>query len=132
MATKKELIKNLDWVTEKISSQVWTLNLGTLATTWSLLIVSNRSEGINLTIRNAVWIFVPCLLSLICEMGQYLSGYWLERHLLTDMETHHREEFHYPTGHFLYKMRRGLFAAKITLTVAAAAILVFMLFEKFV
>jgi hypothetical protein len=30
MATKDNLLSELNWVTEKISSQVWTLNLGTL------------------------------------------------------------------------------------------------------
>jgi hypothetical protein len=127
MATKKELIANLDWVTEKISSQVWTLNLGTLATTWSLLIASKPSDSVHLSIRSATWIFVPCLLSLICEMGQYLSGYCLERHLLSEMEDTDRNDFQYPKDSFLYKMRQRLFVSKIVLTVFAAAILVSIL-----
>ena len=40
MATKEDVLKELNWVTEKISSLVWTVNLSTLATTWSLLIGS--------------------------------------------------------------------------------------------
>ena len=43
MPTKDDLLSELDWVTEKISSQVWTLNVGTLGTTWSLLIADRFS-----------------------------------------------------------------------------------------
>ena len=43
MQSKKALLTELDWLTEKISSQVWTLNLGTLATTWSLLIAAENN-----------------------------------------------------------------------------------------
>jgi hypothetical protein len=45
MAVKENLLKDLDWVTEKISSQVWTLNLGTLGTTWSLLITTSVPDN---------------------------------------------------------------------------------------
>jgi len=130
MATKKELIANLDWVTEKISGQVWKLNLGILATTWSLIIASNPSDKVHLTTRTAIWILVPCLLSLICEMGQYLSGYCLERRLLLDMEQNNKNEFQYPKDNPLYKMRQWLFGAKIVLTLSAAAVLIFILAGK--
>jgi hypothetical protein len=43
MPKKADLISELDWITNKISSQVWTLNLGTLGTTWSLLIAERFS-----------------------------------------------------------------------------------------
>lgn len=130
MATKKDLLADLNWVTEKISSQVWTLNLGTLATTWSLLIASKPSESVRLTTQNAVWIFVPCLLSLLCEMGQYLSGYRLAHQLLLDLERTNKDEFKYPTDSYLYKMRHILFISKIVLTVLAAAVLVLTLFKN--
>ena len=40
MPQKSELYAELNWITEKISSQVWTLNLGVLGTTWTLLIAT--------------------------------------------------------------------------------------------
>lgn len=48
MATKKELLDELDWLTDKISTQIWTLNLGTLATTWSLLIAGGSVEKLRI------------------------------------------------------------------------------------
>jgi hypothetical protein len=86
MATKADLLSELNWVTEKISSQVWTLNLGTLGTTWSLLIATAVPETIRFTPRNAVWVVIPSLLSLLCEMGQVLAAYSLDRKLLKKME----------------------------------------------
>jgi hypothetical protein len=103
MATKDDLRSELNWITEKISSQVWTLNLGTLGTTWSLLIVSGLPTGLRFTTRNAIWVFIPSLLSLLCEMGQYLCGYFLARRLLNDMEENNTTEFQYP------KMAAALF-----------------------
>jgi len=123
--TKNDLISELDWITNKISSLVWTLNVGALGTTWSLLI-ANR-----FTFRNAIWIFVPCILSILCEMGQYLCGYRLANRLLREMEREKRTEFEYPTADPLYKARDRFFFWKIVLAIAAGVILLFTLFQKF-
>jgi hypothetical protein len=47
MASKDDLLKELNYLTEKISTLVWTLNLGALGLTWSLLITSGV-EGVRL------------------------------------------------------------------------------------
>jgi hypothetical protein len=131
MATKENLLTDLAKVTDKISSQVWTLNLGTLGTTWSLLIASGLPENIRFSTRNAIWVFVPCLFSLLCEMGQYLSAYFLDRKLLFEMEQNNSTEFHYRTDDALWRAREGLFHAKIVLTIAAAGILAYTLIRKY-
>jgi CDP-diglyceride synthetase len=123
--TKNDLISELDWITNKISSLVWTLNVGALGTTWSLLIASR------FTFRNAIWIFVPSILSILCEMGQYLSGYRLADRLLRKMEQENLTQFEYPTGDLLYKAREFFFVWKIVFAIAAGVILLFTLFHKF-
>ena len=123
--TKNDLISELDWITNKISSLVWTLNVGALGTTWSLLI-ANR-----FTFNNAIWIFVPAILSILCEMGQYLSGYRLADRLLREMERDNRTEFEYPTADPLYKARDFFFVWKTVFAIAAGVILLFTLFQKF-
>jgi len=125
MAKKADLLSELDWITNKISSLVWTLNVGALGTTWSLLIASR------FTFRNAIWIFVPSILSILCEMGQYLSGYRLANRLLREMERENRTEFEYPTGDPLYKARDFFFVWKIVLAIVAGVILLITLFLKF-
>jgi hypothetical protein len=52
MATKEDLLKELNYLTEKISSLVWTLNVGVLGTTWSLLITT-VPENVRFSVRNA-------------------------------------------------------------------------------
>jgi hypothetical protein len=130
MATKDDLRSELNWITEKISSQVWTLNLGTLGTTWSLLIVSGLPTGLRFTTRNAIWVFIPSLLSLLGEMGQYLCGYVLARRLLNDMEENNTTEFQYPKDDWLYKWRQHFFCTKIVLTIGAAVVLLVTILRK--
>jgi len=125
MPKKADLLSELDWVTNKISSQVWTLNVGSLGTAWSLLIADRFST------RNAIPVFVPSLLSILCEMGQYLCGYWLARRLLRKMERENLTEFQYPKRSLLYRARDFFFVWKVFLAIAAAVILVFTLFQKF-
>jgi hypothetical protein len=131
MPTKADLLSELNWVTNKISSQVWTLNVGTLGTTWSLLITGGLPGDLRFTTRNAIWIFVPCLLSLLAEMAQYLCAYRLGRQLLFDMEQNARAEFQYPTSSILYKSREFFFQSKVILTIAAAVILIFTVVRKY-
>ena len=125
MPKKADLLSELDWVTSKISSLVWTINVGALGTTWSLLIAKQFS------FLNAIWIFVPSILSLLCEMAQYLSGYLLARGLLRKMERESLTEFDYPTGNVLYKARDFFFVCKIVLAIVAGVILLVTLFLKF-
>jgi hypothetical protein len=132
MVTKETLIKNLDWITEKISSQVWTLNLGTLGTTWSLLITTTLPNNTRFTAANAIPIIIMCLLSLLCEMGQYLSAYLNDHQILKTLETNNRTEFQYETTGFLFRARSILFWCKIVLAVSASGVLVFTLAKKFI
>ena len=63
MRNKETLLEELDWLADKISSQVWTLNLGTLATTWSLLIAAGSVEKLRIGSANAIPIMGLCIFS---------------------------------------------------------------------
>jgi hypothetical protein len=116
MATKDDLLKDLDSVTEKISSQVWTLNLGTLGTTWSLLIATSEPPIVQLTAADARPIVILCITSLLCEMAQYLSGYVMDLRLLNWMERTNASEFQFDRRGGFYLSRRFFFYCKIVLT----------------
>jgi hypothetical protein len=131
MAEKRELIEDLNWTTEKISSQVWTVNLGTLATAWSLLIADKLPATVRFTPKDAIWVIVPSLLSLLCEMGQYLAAYRMQHQILNRMESTGEKEFQYSKESFLYKIRFRLFGSKIGLAVIGAVIVLFILIRKF-
>jgi hypothetical protein len=79
MAPKESLIEDLDNVTEKLSTKVWTLNLGTLGTIWALLITTNLPNNIHIDVRDAAWVLILCFFSLVCDMGQYFSAYKMDK-----------------------------------------------------
>jgi hypothetical protein len=105
MPSKKDLGDELDWLTDKISSRVWTLNLGTLATTWSLLIATGSGEKL-IRSSNAIPIMLLCILAMLCDLGQYLAGYRYAKSILDRLEDNEQEEFEYNKSAPLYKLTR--------------------------
>src|SRR5260370_22997707 len=99
-ANKTRADEELDWLSDKISSQVWTLNLTFLTATWALLI--GGPEGVRFSARNALWVAVPCILSLACQMAQYLCGFVLAESLLRQMGS--RTEIQYPRNSPFYRL----------------------------
>jgi hypothetical protein len=126
---KEGLLEELHFLSDKINTSIWTLNLGMLAFAWSLLIASG---DMRFTVRNAIWIFVPCLLALLFHMAQYIFGYIVARRLCLEMEEKDRTEFQYPTDDIGYKARDVAFRCKIGLTIIASLILVYTLVMKVV
>jgi hypothetical protein len=132
MATKKELLDELDWLTDKISTQIWTLNLGTLATTWSLLIAGGSVEKLRIGPSNAIPIMVLCIIGMLCELGQYLAGYFNAKSILDRLESSGHTEFEYDKSAPLYIARKWLFCGKVVLSLVAAIWLVVVLARKFI
>jgi hypothetical protein len=132
MRTKEDLLKDLDWLTDKISSQVWTLNLGTLATTWSLLIAAGNVEKLRIGGANAIPIMGLCILAMLCELIQYLAGYANARLILDGLQDSGRTDFEYDRSAPLYILREACFYTKIALTLAAAIWLLAVLVCKFI
>jgi hypothetical protein len=129
---KNDLIKELDWVTEKISSQVWTLNLGTMATTWSLLIASGLPQELRLQLRGALVILSFCVLALICELGQYLCAYKNALNIQESMRRRRVETFRYDERALFYVLRDRFFGAKIVLTLGGSLSLVIQMIWKLI
>jgi hypothetical protein len=131
MLPKDELLKSLDGLTEKISSQIWTLNLGTLGTTWSLLIASSTiPEKLRFGSREAYPILILCLVTMGLDLAQYLAGYHNDKRILHKIEADGLNEFEYDTSSFLYRMRKCCFNAKIITAIIAALWLVVLLLGK--
>jgi hypothetical protein len=130
MQHKKDLIDDLDWLTDKISSQVWTLNLGILGTTWTLLIASSNTK-LQFQPAEAFPILFLCIVSLTCQMLQYLSGYKNDMLILHRMEKQNHQTFEFDATAFFYRCRNLFFRAKILVTLAAAAFLLWRVFIHF-
>jgi hypothetical protein len=132
MRNKETLLEELDWLADKISSQVWTLNLGTLATTWSLLIAAGSVEKLRIGSANAIPIMGLCILAMLSDLIQYLAGYANARFILGDLENSGRTEFEYYKSGWFYILRETCFYGKIALTLAAATWLLVVLAGKFI
>jgi len=132
MQPKEKLLEELDWLTDKISSQVWTLNLGTLATTWSLLIAAGSVEKLRIGPGNAIPIMAICLTAMLFELGQYLAGYFNAKSILDRLDESGQKEFEYDKSAPLYILRICFFNGKVLLSLAAAIWLVVVLAGKFI
>jgi hypothetical protein len=130
MQHKKDLLADLDWLTDKISSEVWTLNLGILGTTWTLLITTTNTKY-QLQPAEALPILFLCIASLACQMLQYLCGYRNAKQILNELEAHNHQTFEYDKTDFFYVCRNLFFYAKILVTVAAAVFLLWKIFNHF-
>ena len=133
MRPKEKLFEDLDWLSDKISSQVWTINLGTLATTWSLLIATG-SGGNKLRIGStiAILIMLLCIAAMLCELGQYYAGWFNALSIKKDLERSGEKQFEYDKTAPLYIWRDRLFYVKALLSLAAAMILLAVLLGKLI
>jgi hypothetical protein len=74
-------------------------------------------------------VFVPCLLSIVGELAQYLAGYLSAHRICEALEQKGEEEFQYPKDRLFYA-RRFFFWWKIVLTTIAVLILLYTLIRK--
>ena len=130
MATKAQIIGDLNWTTEKLSSLIWYINIGTLGTAWSAVISTAKDDAFKVTFYEARWIFALCLVALLFELGQYISAYFQTKSVLDLMEAHKSETSTYDKSSLLYKVRKLFFGAKIISTILAATLLLGLIFWK--
>ena len=80
--------------------------------------------------RNAIFIMGLCIIAMLCELGQYLAGYFNAKSILDRLESNGQTEFEYNKSKPLYIARKWFFCGKIALTLAAAIWLVVILAKK--
>jgi hypothetical protein len=133
MHPKEKLFEDLNWLSDKISSQVWTINLGTLATTWSLLIAAGSGERkLQIGSTIAILIILICIVAMLCELGQYYAGYFDALSIKKELERSGEEKFEYDETTWLYMWRNRLFYVKALLSLTVAILLVVVLAGKLI
>ena len=88
MANKKNILKEKDFHSEKISTQVRTVALGLLITIWGFLIGQSKTTfTINASLKNCLlWIGLLSLVVLFFDFLQYLFGYLNNSYLMHKIE----------------------------------------------
>lgn len=121
MPTLKEVIEDLNWLCDRISTQVRTMSIGLLAITWGLLIGKPEiTQPLPLWLKkNLLAIGILALVVMLSDFLQYFVGFWVVDSLRKSMEAKKQTEAEYDYGTIPYKLREFFFWAKLVLVVIA-------------
>ena len=120
-----DIIKDLDWISNRISERVWTISVGVLAFCLTFIVESISATGEPfLKPVQVIGPMILALISLICDLVQYMAAYTLSRQLLSILEAKNLNSGKYDPGSSAFKIREFSFRAKTSLCVLAAAWLI--------
>ena len=121
MPTLEKVIEDLDWVCDRISTQVRTISIGLLAITWGMLISKPEiSEPLPLWLKkNLLAIGILGLVTMFSDFLQYFFGLLVVDGLRKSMEEKKQTEAEYDYSTITYKLRDFFFWAKLVLVVIA-------------
>ncbi|HVV96492.1 MAG TPA: hypothetical protein VHC92_05085 [Rhodanobacteraceae bacterium] len=131
MTALEEISKQLDSVTDKISTQVRSVSLGVLAVAW-LFLSGNKDvpdlPALSPTAKSEQFIAIAalCILALVADLAQYLCGYWNALVALEAIRQSGATSATYPND-WRRKGRMFFFSAKSWLALIAAGWLIGLL-----
>ena len=128
MPDLKGFYDDLDFLSDRLSTQVRTIGLALLAVSWAIL-TTRPAVFQNVTPVFWQWLFrveALSVLSLACDYLQYALGYLNTDRLRKSLELNkkHPKELDYDHAHPLYRARTAFFWLKQILV--AAAVVVFL------
>src|SRR5437016_144779 len=126
MATKDKILDDLNFVTDRISTQVRTLALGVLGFVWGIIISDSQIAKSIAQPLNAQLLGIAggALLTMLLDFLQYVAGYVNTASVLTAIERINATEGSYDYKSWGFRLRRFLFWSKVcVLTVTVLALL---------
>lgn len=114
MPTKDKVIDALNWVTDRLSTQVRTVALSVLALAWGLLIGDKEADKSIAMQRkwHLLGIGGAAVVAMFFDFMQYVSGYINTHALLREMERTGATSGSYNTDSWSYRFRMAFFYAK--------------------
>jgi hypothetical protein len=119
MASKADLFKDLDFLSEKLSDSSRKIAFGILAIWWALLIGDKHPP--NLTSQSILGPIALATLSIFADFSQYAISYFYGTRLLRELEKSGSETFQFDRTTILYRARASLFFCKHLFAGAAIA-----------
>lgn len=122
MATSsKDTLQELQWLSDRVSTQVRIIALGVLALAWGLLVSPQTTVPINT--RGLIAVGLLAIFVIVLDLAQYIAGY------LNTLKHHRRLyregiEEDYNRNEPLYRLRTRLFWAKQVLAGATFLVLI--------
>ena len=133
MPTKTDVIKNLDWVTERVSNRVWSVSVGVLATALAYIIESTKQDGTPFLLpQQVVGPAVVALLALIFDLLQYIAANSQDRALLRRMEKQNVTQLPYDSKSFWYTIRNTAYWVKIIFCFISVLWIVFLSIKRII
>jgi hypothetical protein len=126
MATKEKIIDDLNFVTDRISTQVRTLALGVLAFIWGIVISDSEMAKSIAQPANAQLLGIAggAVLTMLLDFFQYIPGFINTRNLLSKMERTKATEGTYDYSSWGFRLRNFFFWGKVVvLTITVLGLL---------
>jgi hypothetical protein len=119
--TLEKVIEDLNWLSDRISTQVRTMSIGLLAIAWGLLIGKPEiSQPLPLWLKkNLLAIGILALVVMLSDFLQYFFGLLVVDSLRKSMEKMKQTEAEYDYGTITYRLRKLFFWVKLFLVVIA-------------
>ncbi len=124
--TVKDLVTELQYLSDRLSTQVRTIALAVLALVW--LFLAGGKDAPTLTRYPPRWCLLVvaalALMAMMCDHLQYVSGYVSSKRTLDEAERKEKAKTDFDYTSWPYRLRVWMFWAKQALTFAAVATLV--------
>jgi len=123
----KDVVSELQFISDRLSTQVRTVALGLLAISWTILVgdsafLRSLAEGLG---KSLLGVAILCVLALFLDFLQYVAGYAYVKRALAAAEKNESKEVDYDPDSFLIKLRSFLFWVKQLATIATLAIFLY-------
>lgn len=133
MATKEKIIDDLNFVTDRLSTQVRTLALGVLTFVWGIIISdSELAKSIAQPLNSQLLgIAGGAILTMLLDFLQYVAGYLNTARLLTGVERAGATEGTYNYHSWGFRFRRFFFWTKVGVVIITVLALLRILAWRF-
>src|ERR1700724_745418 len=97
MPKKADVLKQWDFVSDRLSTQVRTIAFGVLIFAWGVLVsestvIEDLAQRFG---RQLIAVVVLTVLVMLCDFLQYVAGYWNVSKLVSEMASSQAEEGQY-------------------------------------
>src|SRR2546423_1300308 len=125
-----KVYERLDFVSDRLSTQIRTLTLGVLALVWLFLSAGKNAPAISLIAGNKqlLGIATLCVLTLLLDASQYWASYVSSNAVRKEVESKNLTQADYDETSFLRRLQVGCFWAKQFTAIVATAWLLLILF----
>lgn len=109
-----DIYDNLNFASDRLSTQIRTLTLGVLALVWLFLSGSKDVSAINLGTSNRPLLAIAglCVLTLLIDAVQYLASYLSSNSTRREAESKNQTEAEYDEASKLRRLQQACFWAK--------------------